>query len=1560
MEPLEPRLLLSADFMPAAAEAMGDGFDDLQARLDDFFDSASDLDQRVPFLLLQNPDYDPATADENDAPFEAPLVSDLFALPVDANNDGDNNDGDETVLDGWDDNHDGLVNSAELLDALLFEPLQNVLNGINEVDGRTEFVDALVNDFHLSTGQFGIDTSLDNLGPYDLEFDLVSANDLTENPDAEVAFDLQFSLTVTRDQVPVDLGLEADDLKLLAFTGDSLDPQPVTIPVDSTLTFGLEFGVYTGGQNDTYGPGDADLNANDFFIRRADDMLFSVTDDAPDNNVDFDLNIGFLGAKVVNGDIDFQADIKTNLIDPDSPEVLGFHTDQYGMEQPSGVVVADNSIPDVDLAHNAGFVLRIGNLGIATDVLVQADDNDNYGNVVDDVKGALDDVGLGDLITVDLGGVGNDHLRFSLVSTDPAPLGFDAESLSENGMLTAAGAPPDFQPLDNVSFLLSVGGALPRLVTVRAPGSERDDLGFAASEDSETVSLKAQTPANYTLAEPGETNAEFTISVWQNDGLAPTVDAISFDEMQVGLGARVDAHVVLHELDLDADLLADLNSALGASTVGGLVTAVESGGVLSLVGSGTVSAIEISGTNTITQQDLGFVDGQQALLTLTADSAIGDVTFSDGIDNTFDGARFTVTVNGSDHVIDVAADDSRENAGDLADAINDALGAEGLAVTASVHSEMGSDYIVLSADDNSVYSLEVTTGNQDLDDLLYDLNNALDAAGFSTVIASDDGGSVHLTDSNDDSLEITNTLTFDAGVRGAELDGAGDPPDASFETSVGDDSHLVFTLPVEVKEGLREAGTTSDWDPQDMAIVGNVNPMDSTLVTFVPNDGPKEVLRFNLDYDITPPGGEDPAIPVPNPPGENTLQLVNFAEALQFNLIGPGSFIGMFGELGAALDSIMQDSIFAGYDIPFANATLRDLASFEDMLRNSVIYDKGPDGEFNSDNPSDDSNRLLARVPVGGNVIVPDGNDSNPKAFEMVPTFTTAQEMADNLTEILSRPLFSNDVTGINPTYDPDSNELTFDFDLISSDRVSVGVNDPENPNDADEVFAPAFEFDVGMAPFGEFLIKPEGVETFGGGGNVAAADLLVAIEARNAFSATVGFNLTPELDPDPGDDDNLLEQRFFVRDATMRGAFTATLPDVGVEATALVGIIGVNITDIDGSYGAQFSAQLKDEGGAPGSQVTLDTLQTDIKDASIGPTSGNNDDGTGSYVGPDNNGGQAALEIVTDPVVSRLQTLEYDGQGLFDGNFEAGSEIVSESGGTAYVLASQDFFDSGTLTLFGVDGVFADDDKITDVRDVTDPPFIVRQADVNGGVTTPTFYGELDMSIAVQDGFTGTGFGANLGALDGLSGTVDLNLAVFGDPNSDIDPAIDAGDLQTSLDAIGTNVDGTFVSLGDYADVDYFDLIAALEQLDNLVADLEASYPVLSQTLPVVNLSFSDLLGLTEGVDLAVSQARSLLQDQQALLGVEGNEVPTLTLQGLANALRGAFGLPDDSTGVIVDVESVAATPYLTLDFDIEKTISTSLGLDIDLGKDSKALCLQCRNRGIQSLLIGQFEYCA
>src|SRR5690606_38501895 len=128
------------DFLPAAADAMADGFDDFQGRLNEFFDDASDLDERVPFFLLEDPNYDEENPDPDDAPIEAPTVGQLFSIPVDADGDDQLDDDllfddalDETTLDDWDTagNSDGLVDASEMLNALVFDPLQSILANID-------------------------------------------------------------------------------------------------------------------------------------------------------------------------------------------------------------------------------------------------------------------------------------------------------------------------------------------------------------------------------------------------------------------------------------------------------------------------------------------------------------------------------------------------------------------------------------------------------------------------------------------------------------------------------------------------------------------------------------------------------------------------------------------------------------------------------------------------------------------------------------------------------------------------------------------------------------------------------------------------------------------------------------------------------------------------------------------------------------------------------------------------------------------------------------------------------------------------------------------------------------------------------------------------------------------------------------------------------------------------------------------------------------------------------------------------------------------------------------
>ncbi|MBV1877477.1 MAG: LEPR-XLL domain-containing protein [Pseudomonadales bacterium] len=1444
LEAIEPRILLSADFGVGAAAATADGVDLLGEKVTDFLDSESLLEQRIPFLL-------------KDGENQAPSIDDLLGLSVDANGNAFIDANDEMILDGWDDNSDGFVSAAELVDNLLFQPMADILNSWS---GETDaFIAEIVDD---------LDTTLMDLGGnYIVDFNVINAQtiNLTDDIDSEISLQVGFELTVSR-TLPIDLGLEADDLKLHAFTGLASDPTSPEVGVDATLSFGFEFGVFTSGKSD------ASLTADDFYIRSADDLLVSVT--AVDPDMDFNLNIGFLGARVVDGALDLQADIVSQLIDPDSPDALGFeggHYDdlspQYGVENTSGVVTANLDIPAFDLLQDTGFLLRIGNLGISTEVNVDDDDSNlSNADLILDIEAALAAASLDDLIEVGLSG---DKVQFSVAATDVTPLGFDAESLAMDGLLLATGAPSTFEPGSTVSFLLSIGGALPSLVSVRFADAARKDIGFDPNQTATLMPLVAQSAAepSGSLSEGGDVSADFTLTITQSGG-AMTAVAIAVTDSDVAPDPNTSV----------ADLVADLNVALTTAGVGALVSASETGGVISLSPlDASISALEISASDTVTNTDLGF--GNQAVyLAMTAASSIGDVTFSDGLDNTNDDAHFVVTVNGADTDILVAADNGRTTQAELAAAIDTALGNAGLAITATE----SAGAIVLTADNAGVNEFSVVAENQDINDLIDDVDRALAAANVAGVAVSDNGGRLQFLAA--DSLEITGTLTFDAGVLGPELDSSDAVPDASFTADTGEDSNITFVLPVEVLPGIHDPSKGADYvpanyyDPQNLAIVANFDPF-GTL-----SDLDLASNRFDLDFTVNPdsPPADPGNIPVPNPVPVETLELINFDEVLQFNQIEPGSFIGMLSGLGRALDSIMQSGEFSLYGIPFTEAVLTDMVSFEALIEDALIYDPGPNGIFDEDpGATDDANRLLERR------LLPD-LPGDPK-YGAFPAYDTAQELGVALSDLLSLPLFS-DVAfeaagGINPTYDVLSNELTYDVDLISTDTVSIGIAE-----DFDERFA----FNVDLSPFSEFAIKSVGVD------GVVEEDLLVSFEARTVFSTTFGFNLSQSP--------LSTEERFFVENAEFGGAFEAEINSGGVEGSALLGIVGVDVL-VDGTLGAQFSSQLKADFGAPGSQVTLSEIKADIHQ---------------NYLGNQADG----IQVATDPVVQKLSSLNFDGQNAL-ANLSAGSRVVSASGGTAYIFSVEDNGDDGTLTLFDVNGTFADDDLFIDVRNIGDA-LPVPGGFVNGVVSSVDQFGELTMDVTVQSGFDQHGFGQVLeDALDGLNGVVNLHLTDFGDPNVATDPAVDSTLLLTDLTAITA---GGF-SLADMSIFSYVDLISALESLADLISELEAAYPILSEIIPIVNRSVSDLLGLQEGVDLAIASARLVLEEQATLLEPGQVDIPTLNLQGMAAALRGAFGLADNSTGLIIDLLDDGDGLYLTLDFDIEETISTTLGLDIELG---------------------------
>jgi Ca2+-binding RTX toxin-like protein len=1043
-ESLEPRILLSADFVPAA-DAMADGLHQFGLRVQDFLGSDAAFAEHVPLLLKVTISEDGETLTS-----EAPTVGDLLTVPVDANQDGfinrfgdffDTTDNDEDDLEELDGDNDGFVDAGEFLHEWFFDPVRDFLHdNITSGDLPAEFVNFLKNGLFFQQ----IDRTFSNLGPYMVDFDTVDAkiSDTTEDPDAEFTFTVGIELTVSN-SMPIDLGLEADGLKLFAFTGDSLSPLPVKVPVVSKLSFSFEFGVFTGGQEP------AQINTGDFFVRKADPLLVNVV--AQHGDLDFKLNVGFLGAQVVNGDFDLQADVASKLFDANDPEALGFIDSQHGVESTSGVVTAVNAVPNANLDHAVGLFLRIGNVGITTPVFVADDGASGLNTLESHSHAARASAGLDGLVTTNIDGA--NKVTFSLPNTSDTPLGFFNESLNLAGVIQATPDGTGANTFDFTSdqvFLLSVAGALPRLVNVRFPNAAQEELGFGAEQDAdlpdsvdEIVAPNAPTVFDIT----GDAHFEVTVTT-----------ASGFQHTQSFTLTATDTNLNGDEGDLAADMNAKLDGFLAP-----LVFVTTEGGKIKFeaFNVANVSAMRVEASGTATSE-IGFAPEAQTTLSLTANNnAInsGDLTAS---------ATFTVHVTAaggatSTHYVTVSPEANASVAGLAAD-VDEALDDAGLAIDAF---ELGGK-IVLQARNVNIAAFDVTVQNQNLDDLVHDVNAALDDAGLDDVTASNAGGQLRLTAAGGESIEITRTLTFDAGVTVNELDFG----DKVFEHDEGaSTAHATFDLPVKVLPGLEDPLTNDDWNPADVAIVGNFDPFAGDTAKFDPN-----LNRFTIDFDLTPEmSAQDTPVPaVTSASLSEEARLVNMAELLNFNLLSAENMIGLLNGLGSALQQISAMEMFANYDIPFVDAALSDLFNFTDPnpetasgLIDKILFDIGADG-FSGD----DVNKLLKKVEKDGQ-------------FFLTPTFVTAQEFANKLDDLLGVAL--EGAGGINATYNTSSNELTYQVDLIAGEDTATSV-----PAD--------FEYDVALSPFAKLTVDTA----------AAPADKQVTLEGRTGLAMTFGIDLDP------------------------------------------------------------------------------------------------------------------------------------------------------------------------------------------------------------------------------------------------------------------------------------------------------------------------------------------------------------------------------------------------------------------------------------------------------------------
>lgn len=1055
MEFLEPRVLLSADFTPEAAAAMADGADKLGDRVAIFLNDDDILGDRVPILLKTSKDA------SGNPVYESPTVLDLLSVPVDANLDGKINpvngfdldpfDNDESVLDALDVSNNGVVDPGEFLQSWFFNPIEGYLNNVTSGDTTDEF-----ETFLKGVGPFNLDQHLDALsGLYDVKFEIVDAKvaDTTENPDAEFTFSVGFELSVTQ-SMPFDLGLQADALKILPFTGSADNPQQPKVPVTSKLSFAFDFGVYTGGQ--TAG----DINAQDFFIRKAEPMVASVKSDVPDIP-DFHLNIGFLGADVVDGSLKLQADVETALLDPNDPIVLGFTDAQHGVEQTGGTVTAANALTTADLAHEAGFFLRIGNLGIATPVTVL--DNNSGGDplsaVTADIDAALVAAGLGDIVDVSLDGA--NKVKFDLVATTATPLGFADESLSQVGVLLASpdgDGPNSYEFNASQSFLLSLGGARPKVVTVRFPDPSHTDIGFNNGQVAGATPLIA---SNAPSAFDVSGDANFTVTVRKNDG---TEESFSFTLT----AAETDGNLNV------ADLALDIDDQMIGSSIYPLVQAIAGGdGRIRFTPLDGTSAIRVQASGTATSE-IGFAADAMATLGLVAaNSAVANLS---------DPARFKLTLTtdtgggtSTSTALVVVPDNDRANLNDLAADINAVI--DSAVGSNRIDAFVSGGKILLKALDADVLAFSVTTINENLADLVGDVNQALAEAGFAgQVTASEQAGLLKLTSTGSKSLEISRTLTFDAGVTYAEL--VLTPTDGLFGVSEGAASKVELKLPVHVLPGLEDAttGADDDFQPANVAIVGNFNPFTSAAASF-----DDTVNRFKLNFTYTPaPTVPEQDAPVGSVPAvgslTNEVRLVNFAELLNFNLVGSESMIGLLASLGTALQQLSDSGKFANFDVPFADATLSDLLNFADDdkkvfsgLIDTLLYDTGGDGV---DGAKLDTGKLLKKITDDG------------KSY-LLPAFTTAQTLATRLQTVLEVAIAGPG--GINATYDKLTNELTYQVDLRAGDRTAVTHN-------------VAFEHDVALDPFDKLTVDSA----------APPADTKVQLTGRSGLDMTFGVNLSP------------------------------------------------------------------------------------------------------------------------------------------------------------------------------------------------------------------------------------------------------------------------------------------------------------------------------------------------------------------------------------------------------------------------------------------------------------------
>jgi Ca2+-binding RTX toxin-like protein len=223
--------------------------------------------------------------------------------------------------------------------------------------------------------------------------------------------------------------------------------------------------------------------------------------------------------------------------------------------------------------------------------------------------------------------------------------------------------------------------------------------------------------------------------------------------------------------------------------------------------------------------------------------------------------------------------------------------------------------------------------------------------------------------------------------------------------------------------------------------------------------------------------------------------------------------------------------------------------------------------------------------------------------------------------------------------------------------------------------------------------------------------------------------------------------------------------------------------------------------------------------------------------------------------------------------------------------------------------------------------------------VSTPTLsgdlagdvYGQFDLTLGLEPG----GDVPGLDLLGGFTPTISLTVDDLGDPlsalvNPDTDgngtvDSNEEAEARLRSEAAQPNItidtsELTDLPIGKLSDIGISEILDGIIAVTDFLGTFE-EFGFLDDPIPVVEVSVNDVLSFADKLDAAVQAS---LDD------------PAGSIQTLEESLKGAFGLPADSTAVSLSLVgtdgTTAGASVLRIDLTLETAFSESMGIDFDL----------------------------